>query len=396
MTLKSKNKLRSPDSETRNGASTHTLVCAGVFCGVMALGLVQVVLAGLRFDAKEVPTSWRDWREGKTTQTFEKQLDLQLPLRSALITLANTVRYHVVGGGGDQVRVGRDGWLFLTDEIKYESSAGPSWWLDSAPAFNARMDLIRDLSKYLAERDVKLVVALVPDKARLYSQQLEPASYPSYNQTRYGDGLAALKLRKVEVVDLLAKLKPLAMHAELYYRTDTHWNQRGAQLAAQAVATTITKFNLPLQKSSFTTQDQGEVQERPGDLLRLMGMEHVANFLRPKPDSERSVKTVPTASTGASQSLFGDAATPVVLVGTSYSLRGNFHGYLQESLSSAVLNSAKDGGGFLQALTAYLKDDSFREAKPQVLVWEIPERMLGSPLVEEPSWLEKIKTAGAT
>jgi alginate O-acetyltransferase complex protein AlgJ len=123
-----------------------------------------------------------------------------------------------------------------------------------------------------------------------------------------------------------------------------------------------------------------------------MGLEFVPNVLRPKPDQEIVETTVETASAkepAKAAGLFEDAGVPVVLAGTSYSLRANFHGRLQEFLSAKVLNTAKDGGGFLQAMTAYLKDDSFRSSKPQVLVWEIPERMLQSPLKDEKGWLDK-------
>jgi alginate O-acetyltransferase complex protein AlgJ len=81
---------------------------------------------------------------------------------------------------------------------------------------------------------------------------------------------------------------------------------------------------------------------------------------------------------------------PVVLTGTSYSLRANFAGFLQQALTAKVLNAAKDGGGFLLATTQYLKDDAFRSAKPKLLLWELPERFLYSPLVEEPQWLKNV------
>jgi hypothetical protein len=56
-----------------------------------------------------------------------------------------------------------------------------------------------------------------------------------------------------------------------------------------------------------------------------------------------------------------------------------------------VLNAAKDGGGFLQAATLYLKDEAFRSNKPTVLVWELPERFLWRKLDDEAGWLESVK-----
>jgi alginate O-acetyltransferase complex protein AlgJ len=81
---------------------------------------------------------------------------------------------------------------------------------------------------------------------------------------------------------------------------------------------------------------------------------------------------------------------PVVLTGTSYSQRGNFHGFLQQALSAKVLNTAKDGGGFLHGATQYLKDEAFRSSKPKVLIWEVPERFLGAEPEGEEKWLQTV------
>jgi alginate O-acetyltransferase complex protein AlgJ len=79
---------------------------------------------------------------------------------------------------------------------------------------------------------------------------------------------------------------------------------------------------------------------------------------------------------GAAASLLGDFRIPVVLVGTSYSMRANFHGFLQEALGARVLNAARDGAGFIQSAAEYFRDEAFRTSPPQVLIWEVPERVL--------------------
>jgi hypothetical protein len=55
-----------------------------------------------------------------------------------------------------------------------------------------------------------------------------------------------------------------------------------------------------------------------------------------------------------------------------------------------VLNAAKDGGGFLQSITQYVQDDAFKQSKPKVIVWELPERFAYAPMQEEKSWLQKM------
>jgi alginate O-acetyltransferase complex protein AlgJ len=379
----------------------HTYVCAAVFSGLTLVGSYQIIAAVMNPAGLDFPRGTQAFREGLMTQAIEKQIDVKLPLRPTLIAFANTVRYQLLGGGGDQVRTGKNDWLFLADELKYE---GPKANADSSQttafALKTRINLIAELSKRLDAQGVKLVVALVPDKARLYAQHLNLGVYPPYNQERYANAIAALNANNVTSVNLLAPMASSAQSTQIYYRTDTHWNQTGAAIAAKQIASVVNGLKLDLKQTNFSTVSDGKNEERAGDLIRLMGLEFVPNSLRPKPDQEvkevtRQSDPATSATQSTSSGLFDDAGVPVVLVGTSYSLRANFHGRLQEFLVTKVLNSAKDGGGFLQAMTAYLKDDAFKTAKPQVLVWEIPERMLQSPIGDEAGWMKKVFSTSA-
>jgi alginate O-acetyltransferase complex protein AlgJ len=374
--------------------SKHTKICAAVFVALMLFGSYQIISAAINTDGLEYPKDMKSFREGAMTQTLEKQLDLKLPFRSTAIAFANTIRYQLFKGGGDQVRTGKKDWLFIAEELKYEGpKANAAAATNPEASLEARVALIAGLAKRLDAQGVKLVIALVPDKARLYAQHLNGGDYPSYNKNRYQSALQGLKRNNVTTANLLFALEPAASQSDIYYRTDTHWNQLGAMLAAKEIAAVVNKLKLDLKPTLFSTQAKATEESRSGDLIRLMGMEFVPNALRPKLDRETPEITIekPTAAT-VSTGLFDDAGVPVVLAGTSYSLRANFHGRLQEYLQAKVLNTAKDGGGFLQSMTAYLKDDAFKSSKPKVLIWEVPERMLQSPLGEEAGWLDKTIT----
>lgn len=362
--------------------SLYAALAALTFSCVMLAGVWQIIAAARDPGGLKFPRSWTDFREGRSTGALEKQLDQKLPARRALITVANTVRYVFTGSGGEQVRTGKDGWLFLTDELRFYTTASAH--------LNVRTELLGGAARGLDHQGVKLIVALVPDKARLYASKLASGRYPDYNSSRYQDALTALRVQGVTVVDLLKPLALATVQGEVYYRTDTHWNQAGAQIAAETVAGTVQQLGLELEKTTFSSSSSssGPV-ERPGDLIRLMGLEDTPKALGPRPDVEAPVVTR-QSSVDSAAGLFGDSVVPVVLTGTSYSLRGNFHGFLQQALSAKVLNAAKDGGGLLQATTGYLTDDAFRTAKPKVLVWEVPERFLYTKLDDEPKWLEKV------
>ncbi len=354
-----------------------------VFIAVILAGAIQLLLASRQLS--DLPHQMADIGSGGTSLALEKQLNTHLPLREALISGANGLRYLLLRGASPEVRVGRNGWLFLAEEMQPHKNADAN--------MQTRIAIIQKIAAQLAADGVTLLVLPVPDKLRLYPEH----AYQANPQTeRYSQALALLAQHHITHIDPLPALQQAAAQ-NVYYRSDTHWNQRGAQIVAQALAQKLadhikhmrqsgkTPADLQWDASEFATQSTGAEQERAGDLLRLMGLEHSPNWLRPQPDRETPLKTVQT-SAKATGGLLDDNSVPVVLAGTSYSLRGNFHGFLQQALHADILNTAQDGGGFLQSISAYLANQAYQSAKPKLLIWEIPERFLTQPLKAELTW----------
>lgn len=365
----------------------------------MAFGIWQLFVAGrdvagLKVDANEI-------RSGRTSAALEKQLNAKLPAHDSLIAIANGLRYLLLRGANSQVRVGRDNWLFLSEEMQPHAAAKAN--------LAARVNLMAQVSRQMQKDGVTLVILLVPDKIRLYPQY---AYWATHEHARYALALHWLAQQQVYTVDPLPALQQAASHA-VYYHSDTHWNQRGAQIVAQQVALQVTQMmpriasqtpasaanqppqpgkpGLPWDATEFELHPSGPQQERAGDLLRLMGLEHSPNWLRPSPDREAPLQIKQT-SADAPAGLLDDVALPVVLTGTSYSLRGQFHGFLQQALHAKILNAAKDGAGFMQATQAYLADDAYKSAKPKLVIWEVPERFLTAALEGEVAWHKQLAT----
>ncbi len=94
---------------------------------------------------------------------------------------------------------------------------------------------IARLAEACARRDIRMLVLLIPDKARVYPHQVlaeGAALAPSAL-----DGLEIrLRERKVETMNLLPAFQALAEQGErLYWRDDTHWNDRGIAHAADRI-----------------------------------------------------------------------------------------------------------------------------------------------------------------
>lgn len=296
------------------------------------------------------------------------------PIDGALRATGGMLRWWLFGSGGPQVWVGRHDWLFLMEELR------PFPGAEAAMRF--RVEALRHVQDELAARGIGLLVALVPDKARVMRAEMDgPRSFQA--ELRYPELLRLLTEARVPTVNLFDSFADARKLAEpLFHRTDTHWNQLGAALAARSVAAAITT---PFDRGQkFRTEAEPAKTEWAGDLLRLMSLEKVPDGLpvklRPPADIQHVEHTKPVVAEAAGGLLDDGPAIEVALVGSSYSVNSNFAGRLAEAIGAPLGNFATAGGGFAGAARAYLDGATFREAPPKLVIWEIPERVMGQPL----------------
>ena len=307
---------------------------------------------------------------GHTAAAVNHAMAHGLPADPALRAAGGVLRWGLFGSGGPAVRVGCDGWLFLAEELRP--------WPDAAAAMEERAAALGRLRAKLAGEGVALLVAVVPDKARLEAAQSSAA--PRARRRRWRGcrtGWACCGRRGSRPCRCSS---PWQAAAPAFWRTDTHWNQPGAAASAAAIAEATA--TLPLARAeAFRTASAPEEANGPGDLLRLMSLDQVPDALRPAPDRQHQELT--EAAGEAAGLLDETPPAEVVLLGSSYSVNANFHGRLQQALASTVASHAKAGGGFAGAAREYFAGTAWREARPKLLVWEIPERVVGQPIGAE-------------
>lgn len=350
--------------------------------GVIMLGGFAVTQTSLR----DVPEEkWegignpRRLLEGEATRQFSAQLNDHFLLSKSFAKIERGVTWTIAGDTGASVRQGCPDWLFLSDELTPYAQA-----TENAAA---RAKIISQTAGDLQKSGIRLVVAVVPDKTRIEESHLCGLHRPAAFANRVNDWVTTLANNKVEVLNFTPTLA--AMAGERYYRSDSHWNERGADLAAKTLAERLQ--TLKLVDKPATQPDPKAIQsntaERSGDLMRVSNLEGLPAWMRPATEVTQVSKVAPVAV--ASDDLFGDAGLPTVaLVGTSFSRAANFVPFLSQHLGAPVANLAKDGGDFDGAAYAYLNSKEFKTQPPKVVVWEVPERMLQKTLTaSEKKWL---------
>jgi alginate O-acetyltransferase complex protein AlgJ len=348
------------------GVAMILVLAAGFGAGLAAL----VSLRGQ--EALRARGSAADLLGGSMAGAVNAVMAHDLPGDAAWRAAGGILRWSLFRSGGPQVSPGCANWLFLPEELRP--------WPDAQRSMAARADAVRRVAQRAQARGVRLLVALVPDKARIEHGALCGVRYPAQSQARYRAFLALVQARGVPTADLLTAFATAPDPAALYYRTDSHWSQAGAALAAQTAAA-MAPAGLIARDQAFSTSFALE-SARPGDLLRLMSLEHVPDGwgLRPRPDRERAQTMVPLGAAAAGGLLDTPPPPQVALIGSSFSLNSNFHGALQQALGTQVAQFATAGGGFWGAAAQYFASAAWRDTPPKLIVWEIPERVVDQPL----------------
>ena len=150
-------------------------------------------------------------------------------LRQELISVHNAIVATVFGNSAeDDVILGSDGWLYYTPTIGDYTATE----LLSERAIGAAAGNIALIQEYIQGESADFVFTLAPNKNSLYS-----ANMPDYGVVNPSQNAQALlaKLDKLNVsyVDLFDAFSN--EYEILYFAHDSHWNSKGAALAADLI-----------------------------------------------------------------------------------------------------------------------------------------------------------------
>jgi len=362
--------------------------------GGMLLGLAGLSLKAFPSFSAAEGTSVLN---GKLAHAFEGHYDAEFPIKRLGTNLWAALDYAVFEEGRPGVVLGKEGWLFTDEEFE---PAPSQQQLDDNWA------LVRGVQEELERRGVKLVLAIIPAKTRLYPEYLGKEQPAALHASLYQDFLQRARQAGMAAPELLETLEKAKDNGQVFLRTDTHWTPLGAEAVAQRLGESIRAgqgADLPTQ--TFITE-AGKSTPHKGDLLTFLPLDPLFSDLLPPEDQLEQRQTHPVedaasaSGDGGNSDLFGDSAQPqVALVGTSYSAnpRWNFAGALKQALSADVINYAKEGKGPLEPMLELLQDEGFKQKPARLLVWEFPERYLPmhSDLSQfNPDWLAQLRAAG--
>lgn len=274
--------------------------------------------------------------------------------------------------------IGKQEWLFY----KYEFSE-PS----HDELVKKSQELIANFERALAARGIRLTVAMVPLKIRVYSEFLpDEIKLSPYVQGNYSQMLGAFASAGVNTADLNSAFlnsPERGGDTPLYFRLDSHWTPVGARVGAEALKKSL--------------ESDSKSNELLATVPTVKYTYKVANRKRPSRGRDLVDQLPPNSPTFAPElvaqvnvlrekanqaDLLGAQETPKIgLVGSSYSR--DWTGFsdairyvLQRDVAVAAVGA--DQGSWV-GMESYLKDEAFQANPPKLLIWEMPERDMRAP-----------------
>lgn len=296
---------------------------------------------------------------------------------------AELIRWQAAGkvrvlrsSSSPEVILGKDGWLFHSGEGEVEMFTG------SAPFKGEELErwrlLLESLRDWAGRRGARFVVTFVPEKQTVYPELLPDSLKRSQRPSRLDQLVEYMNARSgVRVVDLRPALAEAKAASQIYFRTDTHWNESGSFAAYGVLARETLKETVdsrPADASEFEV----ERMSYSGDLAGLLGLHNVEVESVPRFVSRRPARARfegECRDVGQCASVSGGEARPRMLM------------YRDSAASSLIPFLAEHFGRGVYVWDRQWKfsTELLESEHPDVVVLEMVERRLMDTLPASPA-----------
>lgn len=294
---------------------------------------------------------------------------------------------------------GKQEWLFYKYEFSEPHDDGQ---------VKQSQNLIKNFERVLASRGIRLIVAMVPLKIRVYSEHL-PADIhlSSYVRDNYNQMLDVFSQMGVNTADLNSAFisHPLRNSENpLFFRLDSHWTPTGALVAAEALKQALESdpksterlASIPNVKYTYKVSSR----KRPSRGRDLVGqLPSDAPTFAPELVAQVNVMREKISQ----PDLLGAHDIPQIgLIGSSYShewtgFADAIRYVLQRDVEVTAVGA--DQGSWI-GMETYLKNEAFQSRPPKLLIWELPERDMRAPpnypyrdaryIMDNLQWLKRV------
>lgn len=204
---------------------------------------------------------------------YETYYNDHLPFRNALITLNSRIQKNVyMTSSVDKVQYGKDGWFFYMNNIDGETLS--IWRGDNLLSEEQMAKIAENLIQtrdQLRMRGTEFILFIGPNKERIYSEFV-PDYMGEMAEPNVTEQLVAYLRENTDIpiifpAEELLAAKEQFPDIELYYKTDTHWNDVGAY-----IGTRLLLQEMGIETPALTEEMISKVSLIQGDLAMMLNL----------------------------------------------------------------------------------------------------------------------------
>jgi alginate O-acetyltransferase complex protein AlgJ len=206
--------------------------------------------------------------------------------RLALVRWHDELALWLFKEDSHDVLVGNNDWLYYSSARMIDHYRGDIQF--TGAELQSWQNLIERRRDWLAQRGIKYLFVLAPDKQSVYPEYLPAWLKKTGRPTKADQFIAYMKAHStVEILDLRPALLAAKKTAPVFQQTDTHWNQLGAYIAYADMVDALAKDELPgLKPIPLDAFKRTSRLSQNGDLSRVMGISLIESntvFFRARP-----------------------------------------------------------------------------------------------------------------
>ncbi|GJL91730.1 alginate O-acetyltransferase AlgX-related protein [Hyphococcus sp.] len=162
---------------------------------------------------------------------------------------------------------GDDGWLFLATDKALVSHQGLN------PFAPGELERWMRGAKTIKEAACgkPFVILIAPDKHTIYSEHLTRHPRRSDRPTRLETLVVTAPETALKLKTPIDAMRRAKQAAQLYYRTDSHWTERGAYEGYRTLMAMLAEEGVPVEVLAESQLDETGEANREGDLNNLLG-----------------------------------------------------------------------------------------------------------------------------
>ena len=203
---------------------------------------------------------------------FQSYFNDHFGFRNALIRLNYLFKQRLLGvSASTQVTLGKQGWLYYAAEGSVEDYRGITHFdEDRLQRLCFTFEIKR---KWLELQGIKYLLVIAPNKETIYPEYLPAQLYGKIKDKTVLDDFFdyLIKHSKVDFVDLRPSLIEAKQEYQLYYKTDTHWNNYGAFVGYRKIMEPVSKWFKHVRVLSLNDFKVNKQARIAGDLAGISG-----------------------------------------------------------------------------------------------------------------------------